>query len=91
MIESHPDDFMVVTVEIEFRAKTNPDSQDPPPVDVCHYQYTMSADAAPDELNEIITAIEERRLFGWVMQKQAEVVVSSGEWVENLEYMEEHK
>ena len=80
--EPHPDDFMLVTVSLEFRAKINPDVSDPPPFDTTALEYTLSAAEAADYLEKVVGAIRERRLYGFMLQDAAESAVSAGEWIE---------
>jgi len=51
--EPHPDDFILVTVNLEFRAKPNPEVNDPQPFDTTEIQYTMSAAEAADYLERL--------------------------------------
>jgi hypothetical protein len=61
--EPHPDDFMLVTVSLEFQAKLNPEVGDPPPLDATSAtEYTLRAEEAADYLEEVVRAIRERRL-----------------------------
>lgn len=81
--ESHPDDFMVVTVSLEFRAKPNPKSSDPPLFDTtAAIEYALSAADAAEYLEKVVSAIRERRLYGFMVQGAAESHVAAGEWIE---------
>jgi hypothetical protein len=81
--EPHPDDFMLVTVSLEFRAKLNPRSSDPPPFEsTTEIQYVMLAANAADCLEKVVSAIRERRLYGYMVQDAAESHVGAGEWIE---------
>lgn len=82
--EPHPDDFMLVNIDLKFCAKVNPDVVDPPPVDVCQINMCLPADdATADLLEEIADAIRQRRLFGFVMQESAALSVGTNEWIRN--------
>ena len=78
----HPDDFMVVTVSLEFRAKPNPEVGDPPQFDTTALEYTPPAGEAADYLQKVVNAIRERRLYGFMVQDFAESAVGAGDWIE---------
>jgi hypothetical protein len=81
--EPHPDDFMLVTVSLQFSAKLNPDVDDPPPFDTTEAtSYCLPAVEATDYLEQVVKAIRERRLYGLMVQDRAESAVSAGEWIE---------
>jgi hypothetical protein len=78
----HPDDFMVVTLSLEFRAKPNPEVEDPLPFELSASEYTPPKEVAADFLEDVVNAIRERRLFGFMMQHSAETAVAAGDWIE---------
>jgi hypothetical protein len=78
----HPDDFMVVSVGLAFQAKLNPDVDDPPPFHTTEIENTFSAADAANYLEKVVSAIRERRLFGFMLQEQAESAVGAGDWIE---------
>ena len=78
----HPDDFMVVTLSLEFRAKPNPEVEDPLPFELTASEYTPPNEEAADYLENVVNAIRERRLFGFMMQESAESAVAAGDWIE---------
>jgi hypothetical protein len=78
----HPDDFMTVTVSLEFRAKPNPEVEDPQTFELTEVEYTPPKEVAADYLEEVANAIRGRRLFGFMMQRNAENAVGAGEWIE---------
>jgi hypothetical protein len=78
----HPDDFMVVTLSLEFRAKPNPEVEDPLPFELSASKYTPPNEEAADYLEKVVNAIRERRLFGFMMQEGAESAVAAGDWIE---------
>jgi hypothetical protein len=78
----HPDDFVTVTISLAFQAKLNPDTDDPPPLGVAEIEDTFRAADATDYLEKLISAIRERRLFGLLVQEQAESAVGAGQWIE---------
>jgi len=78
----HPDDLMAVTVALDFRAKLNPEADDPPPFDSVGWQSTLKASDAADYLESLARAIRERRLYGHMVQQGAEAAVGAGEWIE---------
>jgi hypothetical protein len=78
----HPDDFMIVAVSLAFQAKLNPEVDDPPPFDAIEIEETFKAADAADHLEKLVTAIRERRLFGFMLQEQAESAVGAGQWIE---------
>ena len=78
----HPDDFMVVTLSLEFRAKPNPEVEDPLPFELSASKYTPPNEEAADYLSKVVNAIRERRLFGFMMQEGAESAVAAGDWIE---------
>jgi hypothetical protein len=80
--EPHPDDFVLVTVSLEFRAKPNPEVSDPPPIDTSEIQYTMAAAGAADYLDRLASEPRERRLYGFMVQNFAESAVGAGDWIE---------
>ena len=75
----HPDDFMIVTVSLAFQAKVNPEVDDPPPFDATAIQETFTAADATDYLEKVVSAIRERRLYGFMLQEQAESAVGAGQ------------
>ena len=78
----HPDDFMVVSVCLAFQAKRNPEVDDPPPFDTTAIEETFTAADAADYLEKVVSAIRERRLYGFMLQEQAECAVGAGDWIE---------
>jgi hypothetical protein len=78
----HPDDFMIVTVSLEFRAKPNPEVGDLPPFDMTELEYTPPAGETADYLQKVVNAIRERRLYGFMVQDFAESAVGAGDWIE---------
>jgi hypothetical protein len=80
--EPHPDDFMIVTLSLEFRAKPNPKVEDPLPFELTASQYTPPIEEAADYLDNVVDAIRGRRLFGFMMQEGAESAVAAGDWIE---------
>ena len=77
----HPDDLMIVTVALTFQAKLNPEVDDPPPFDASEIEETFKAADAADYLEKVISAIRERRLYGFMLQEQAESAVGAGFWI----------
>jgi hypothetical protein len=89
---AHPDDFMVVSVSLEFRAKVNPAMPNPCPLDAGgEHSWCLPAADAAEELEALLSAIHERRLYGFMVQRSAELPVGCGEWIEktDTEYVEE--
>jgi hypothetical protein len=80
--EPHPDDFMVLTLSLEFRAKPNPEVADPLPFELTASEYTPPNEEAADYLENVVNAIRGRRLFGFMMQESAESAVAAGDWIE---------
>ena len=81
--EPHPDDFILITVSLEFQAKLNPKVSDPFPFETTTgIENTLSAAGAADYLEKVVSAIRERRLYGFMLQDAAESAVSAGEWIE---------
>jgi hypothetical protein len=78
----HPDDFMIVAVSLAFQAKLNPEVDDPPLFDVSELEESFTAANAADYLEKVVGAIRERRLYGFMLQKQAEIAVGAGDWIE---------
>ena len=77
----HPDDFMIVAVSLAFQAKLNPEVDDPPPLHGIAIEETFTAADAADYLEKVIGAIRERRLYGFMLQEQAESAVGAGQWI----------
>jgi hypothetical protein len=77
----HPDDLMAVSICLTFQAKLNPDVEDPQPLDSIGIEETFSAANAADYLEKVVSAIRERRLYGFMVQEQAECAVGAGEWI----------
>jgi hypothetical protein len=77
----HADDFMVVSVGLTFQAKPSPDDDDPPPLHTTAIEDTFTPADAPDYLEKVIAAIRERRLYGFMLQEQAESAVGAGQWI----------
>jgi hypothetical protein len=78
----HPDDFMVVTVALAFQAKLNPEVEDPMPLDAIGIEETFAAADAADYLEKVVSAVRERRLYGLMLQEQAESAVGARDWIE---------
>ena len=72
---------MVVTIALEFRAKLNPDVDDPQAFETVAFEATLKAADATDYLEKVLGAIRDRRLYGLMTQESAESSVSSGEWI----------
>jgi hypothetical protein len=77
----HPDDFMVVSVSLQFQAKHNPDVADPQPLDFTELENTFLAADAAEYLEKVLAAIRDRRLYGFATQEIAEVPIASGDWI----------
>ena len=77
----HADDFMVVSVGLTFQAKPSPDDDDPPPLHTTAIEETFTAADAADYLEKVVGAIRERRLYGLMLQEQAESAVGAGQWI----------
>ena len=77
----HPDDLMAVSICLTFQAKLNPDDDDPPPFHTTEIEETFSAADAADYLEKVVSAIRERRLYGLMVQEQAECAVGAGDWI----------
>lgn len=77
----HPDDFVTVTISLAFQAKLNPDTDDPPPLGAAEIEDTFRAAEATDYLEKLISAIRERRLYGLLVQEQAQSAVGAGQWI----------
>lgn len=77
--QPRPDDFMVVSVKLEFRAKLK--SSDAPPLDTVSTELALLTEAASVYLEQVIGAIRERRLYGFMQQDAAEAHVGTGQWV----------
>jgi hypothetical protein len=78
----HPDDFLCVSLALDFRAKLNPSADDPPPFNFMGFESTMRASDAADFLQSVLHAIRGRRLYGFLVQQAAESAVGAGEWIE---------
>jgi hypothetical protein len=77
----HPDDFMIVAVSLAFQAKLNPEVENPPAFDVIEIEECFRAADAADYLEKVINAIRDRRLYGFMLQEQAESAVGAGDWI----------
>ena len=77
----HPDDFMIVGISLAFQAKLNPEVDDPQPFDAPEIEETFTAADAADYLEKVVSAIRERRLYGFMLQEQAECAVGAGDWI----------
>jgi hypothetical protein len=77
----HPDDFVTVTICLTFQAKLNPDDDDPPPFHMTEIEETFRAADAADFLEKVVGATRERRLYGFMLQEQAECAVGAGQWI----------
>jgi hypothetical protein len=64
-----------------FQAKLNPIIDDPTPLHAPEIEQTFKAAEAADYLDKVSDAIRERRLFGFLVQQQAESAVGAGEWI----------
>jgi hypothetical protein len=78
----HPDDLIVVGLSLAFQAKLNPEADNPQPLEATQIEETFSAADAADHLEKVVRAIRERRLYGFMLQEQAESAVGAGDWVE---------
>jgi hypothetical protein len=79
---AHPDDFMMVGLYLAFQAKLNPEVDDPQPLDATEIEETFAAADAADFLEKVVSAIRERRLYGFMLQEQAESAVGAADWIE---------
>jgi hypothetical protein len=84
--EKSADDFMVVTILLDFRAKPNPkykDDDGAPPLDnVQESQYTLPAgEDAALYLEQVVKAIREKRLYGFMVQECADSHCSAKQWI----------
>jgi hypothetical protein len=77
----HPDDFMIVTVSLAFQAKVNPEVDDPPSFEAIETEQTFAAADATDYLEKVLSATRDRRLYGFMLQEQAEAAVGAGQWI----------
>jgi hypothetical protein len=77
----HPDDYMIVAVSLAFQAKLNPEDDDPPPFDAIETEESFTAADAADYLEKVVSAIRERRLYGFMLQEHAESAVGAGQWI----------
>jgi hypothetical protein len=77
-----PDDFMVVTLSLDFQAKLNPKADNPQPFETTGLQYSMPASEAVDYLEAVVRAAREKRLYAFMIQDSAECAVRAGEWIE---------
>lgn len=78
----HPDDLMVVTVELTFQAKVG-EVDDPPPLPN-NFSWAATLPANEDTaclFEEIAKAMREDRLYGYMQQACAANAVGAGEWV----------
>jgi hypothetical protein len=78
----HPDDFMVVTLSLGFRAKVSPSVEDPPSLDVIEFRCTLPKEEAAEYLESVVDAIRAKRLYGFMVQASAESIVGAGDWIE---------
>jgi hypothetical protein len=78
----HPDDFMLVTVSLDFQAKLNPEVENPPEFETTSVECTFSAVEAADYMEKLVRAIHERRLYGFMAQEFAESAVGAHQWIE---------
>jgi hypothetical protein len=78
----HPDDFVCVTLALDFQAKLNPEADDPPPVNFSGFESSLRASDAADFLESVVRAIRDRRLYAFMVQQAAESAVGAGEWIE---------
>jgi hypothetical protein len=78
----HPDDFMVVGISLAFQAKPNPEVEDPQPFDLTELEETFRAADAAEYLEKVVSAIRERRLYGFMQQECAECAVGARDWIE---------
>jgi hypothetical protein len=76
------DDLMIVTVALAFQAKLNPEVDDPPPFYTTAIEETFAAADAADYLEKVVSAVRERRLYGFMLQQEAESAVGAGQWIE---------
>jgi hypothetical protein len=77
----NPDDFMVVYISLELMVQLNPEIENPIPFETTGFDYTLPAIDAIEYLEEIIQAIDERRLYGFMVQEHAAGAVDSGSWI----------
>jgi hypothetical protein len=80
-VHPHPDDFMVVSICLQFQAKPNPNAKDPPPFDFTEFETTFLAADAAAYVEEVLSAIRERRLYGFMTQQAADGPVAAGDWI----------
>src|ERR1700749_583842 len=63
---SHPDDLIVVGIRFSFQAKENPDGDDRLPLPAVDIEQTFEARDSVEFLDEVVAAIRDRRLFGFI-------------------------
>jgi len=78
----HPDDFMVVSVVLEFQAKLNPSADHPPSFETLSVELCLGASDAGPYVEKVLNAIRERRLYGFMVQEMAESAVGAGQWIQ---------
>jgi hypothetical protein len=78
---SHPDDFMVVRIGLELRARSNPNVENPAGLETIMHERVLGAARAADYVERVLGAIRDRRLYGLMMQLAAESSVGASEWV----------
>lgn len=81
------DDFMLVTIELNFSAKNNPDGDGDDDFDqlsgISQYVTTLGSDEDTAAfLERIAKAIRERRLYGLMQQERADACCDGGQWIE---------
>lgn len=79
---SHPDELMTVSICLTLQAKPNPHADDPPPFHTTELEQTFRAADAADFLDKVVGAVRERRVYGFMLQEQAESAVRAGQWIE---------
>ena len=64
-----------------FKRSEIQEDDDPPPLHTTAIEETFAAADAADYLEKVVGAIRERRLYGFMLQEQAESAVGAGQWI----------
>ena len=78
---THPDDFMVVTIGLAFNAKVNPKSDEPPRLGTTEVEISLPAPQAVDYLEQVLSAIRGRYLYGLMLTESAGSLIETKDWL----------
>ncbi|MCC8935696.1 hypothetical protein H8A99_04080 [Bradyrhizobium sp. Arg68] len=72
---------MTITVALRFNAQVNSKDEEAPPLGVTETETTWAATEAADDLERILAAVRERRLYSFMVAEAAVSHMAVGSWL----------